>query len=211
MPEALRLSEVTCRRAGRSLFQPLSFSLSEGANLFLKGVNGSGKSSLLRLLAGLLPTESGGVFWQGQKIDLRSEEHANRQLLIGHQSGMKPALTILENLLFWWRLFGGQDEIRISQALHHFGLSPLRHQAFRNLSAGQKRRASLARLCLRDCPLWLLDEPTANLDREGKALLDHLIAMHNRTGGVTILATHEDLSFPGHVLFLEALPERVAP
>jgi heme exporter protein A len=158
--------------------------------LLLTGPNGSGKSSLLRLCAGLIAPEHGRLLWSGKPLE--PEEHRARLRYVGHLDAVKPVLSVAENLSFWARLTGGD----ITEALQQIGLARLANLPARLLSAGQRRRLALARLALAPAELWLLDEPTVGLDRDGIALLANLVATHRARGGMVMAATHVDTGFP---------------
>ncbi len=183
----LEARELACLRGERVVFAGLSFALEAGTALLLTGANGAGKSSLLRLLAGLIPPAEGVLLWQGQDALADRAAHARRLRYLSHQDALKPALTARENLAFFARLWGGDAEA----ALAALDLLPLADLPARVLSAGQKRRLALARLALgADAPLWLLDEPTVGLDTASVARLGALLARHRAAGGMVIAATH---------------------
>jgi heme exporter protein A len=190
-----RAERLACRRGGRLVFQGLDFELPEGGALLLLGPNGSGKSSLLRLLAGLLPADDGAVWWGEQRLSADREAHAGRLHYVGHQDGIKAALTAGENLLFWARLHD-PAVTGVAPALAAFALTALADLPAKFLSAGQRRRLALARVLAAAAPLWLLDEPSVGLDRDGVARLESVIAEHRRLGGIVLLSTHTDLVLP---------------
>ena len=196
---------LACERGARTLFRDLSFSLRGGELLRVAGANGSGKTSLLRILCGLLAPVSGEIRWQGTPIRMLGEEFALSLLYVGHAPAVKDDLTASENLLFACRVAGqdpGPEEIRA--ALMQFGL-PERDRAVRNLSQGQRRRAALARLALAgNVPLWLLDEPFAALDAEGTGTVRDLIAGQLERGGMVVYSTHQELQLEGRVISLDA-------
>jgi heme exporter protein A len=180
---------LDCRRGGRLVFAGLDFSLGAGELLVLTGANGSGKSSLLRVLAGLLAPNQGELLWQGHGVRADLSAHRARLQYLGHLNAIKPRLTVLENLAFWARFSGGTDAM-IREALAHFGLAQLAEVPGQFLSAGQKRRLALCRLLARPSELWLLDEPAVGLDRESEARLDAAIARHRAAGGLVVIASH---------------------
>jgi heme exporter protein A len=196
----LTAQALACRRGGRLVFEALDLTLSAGEALVLRGPNGSGKSSLLRLLAGLLPPAAGLVAWAGRAI---GAEHRGRLHYIAHSDALKPALTARENLAFAAALGGGQPYVE--SALAAFDLGALAELPARFLSAGQRRRAALARLLAAPRPLWLLDEPGVGLDRASRDRLEAAIDAHRAEGGIAVVATHGDvavrspliLDFPG--------------
>lgn len=190
---------LACRRGGRLVFSGLSFRLPPGGALVLTGPNGSGKSSLLRVLAGLLPPQAGQLAWQGQPVEGGGDAYRRAIAYVGHLDAVKPTLSAADNLAFWASLMGASAAgERVEAALAGFGLTDLAGLPGRYLSAGQRRRLSLARLLMSDARLWLLDEPTVALDTVSLGLLEVAIAGHRATGGLVVLATHAppDLAAP---------------
>jgi heme exporter protein A len=185
----LSAADLTCRRGGRALFSSLDFSLAAGEALVVTGRNGSGKSSLLRLVAGLLRPDGGRISFQGGDPELGIAEQAH---YLGHNDALKPSLTAGENLRFW-STWLGPAENPPDAALGRLGLQDLAGLPAAYLSAGQKRRLSLARLLTVHRPLWLLDEPTAALDAEGQARLADLMQAHLARGGLILTAAHGDI------------------
>ncbi|MBX9701098.1 MAG: heme ABC exporter ATP-binding protein CcmA [Acetobacteraceae bacterium] len=188
----LEARELACLRGERAVFAGLSFTVAPGAALLLTGANGAGKSSLLRLLAGLLPPAEGALLWNGAETLADRAAHARRLRYVGHGDALKPALTARENLDFYARLWGGDA----AAALEALGLAALAELPARVLSAGQKRRLGLARLALAPAPLWLLDEPTTGLDAASVGRLGALLARHRAGGGMVVAATHLPLPLP---------------
>lgn len=180
-------------RGGRPVFSGLSFEVGTGEALLLTGANGSGKSSLLRLVAGLLRPAAGSLALTGGDADAPLAERVH---YVGHLDAVKPALTVRETLAFWAALFGGKEE-EIEAGLERFALGPLAALPAGYLSAGQKRRLSLARLGLGRRPVWLLDEPTVSLDAENERVLIDAIQAHLASGGLTLVATHTALPLAG--------------
>jgi len=189
----LEAQDLACRRGERAIFAGLSFRLAPGEALLLLGANGSGKSSLLRLLAGLLAPAEGRLLWDGTDALADRAAHATRLRYLAHQEALKPSLTAMENLDFFARLWGGTP----AAALARLDLSPLADLPVRLLSAGQRRRLALARLALAPVPLWLLDEPTLGLDAAAVGRLGGLLASHRAAGGMVLAATHLQLPLPG--------------
>ncbi len=177
---------ISCVRGGRTLYDNLSFSLSAGEALLLTGPNGSGKTSLLRQIARLLPLDGGSIACEG--FDRAEETH-----FAGHAAAVKDALTVRENLAFWCDLYGHADA-PLETALATLKLGPLAQLPGRVLSAGQKRRLALARLLAIRRGLWLLDEPDTALDAEGRATLLDIIAGHRARGGMIVIASHGTLA-----------------
>ena len=189
----LEAQDLACRRGERAIFAGLSFRLAPGEALLLLGANGSGKSSLLRLLAGLLAPAEGRLLWDGTDALADRAAHATRLRYLAHQEALKPSLTATESLDFFARLWGGTP----AAALARLDLSPLADLPVRLLSAGQRRRLALARLALAPVPLWLLDEPTLGLDASAVGRLGGLLASHRAAGGMVLAATHVPLPLPG--------------
>lgn len=173
------------------MFRGLDFTLPLGGALILVGPNGSGKSSLLRIMAGLTPPASGILSWNGAGLRDGRDTHRARLHFIGHADALKPVLSASEMLRFWSRMRGGDSDV--GEALTLFGLGAAGDLPCRYLSAGQKRRLTLARLVASAAPLWLLDEPTTGLDTEGTEQLLAAIAAHRRMGGCIALSTHTPL------------------
>lgn len=180
-------------RGERLVFRDISFDLTPGGALILAGPNGTGKSSLIRLIAGLTPPAAGKLLWDGADALDDPPLHARRLCFVGHLDAVKPGLTVTDNLVF---SIGG-DKARIGAALESVDLARFAPLPARLLSAGQKRRLALARLALTDAPLWLLDEPTTGLDAASVARLETHFAAHRAAGGMIIAATHLPLGLPG--------------
>lgn len=185
---------LTGERGGEPVFSGIDFSLEDGQALIVTGPNGSGKSTLLRVVAGLLPASGGMVRLEGGGEDRQTVASACHYL--GHLNAMKPALTVTENLAFW-RDFLGMPDRDDAEALEAVGLAGIGHLPFSYLSAGQKRRVSIARLLVARRPIWLLDEPTAALDKGSEARLAGLMRAHLSGGGMIMAATHQPLGLEG--------------
>jgi heme exporter protein A len=188
---------LACRRGERLVFAGLDCRVAAGGALLLTGSNGSGKSSLLRLLATLLSPAAGRLLWGG--VPLREAPSYRAALhYVGHLDTTKPALTPRETLGFWAALRGtpadGGGAAAIERALAAFGLAAVADWPCRWLSAGQRRRLALARLIASPAPIWLLDEPAAALDSDGEARLAAAIGEHRRAGGLVVLATHQPVA-----------------
>jgi heme exporter protein A len=181
-------------RGDRRLFSDLSFAVKPGTFVQLTGANGSGKTSLLRIIAGLLTPESGEVHWQGAKIGSLAEEYSRSITYIGHRNGVKDELNSLENLRVASGIAGKPvTQAAAQEALATVGLSGREHLPVRFLSEGQRRRSALARLLTADTKLWILDEVLASLDQAAGKLIDSVIGEHLSKGGIAIVATHQDL------------------
>ena len=186
---------LACLRGERIVFAGLDFAIEAGGLLLLRGRNGTGKSSLLRLMAGLLRPFAGKLKWQGQPVD--PGEHGTRIHYVGHLDGVKAVLTPRETLRFWAGLHGAEGApSRVDEAVAAFGLEAVADLPGRFLSAGQRRRLALARGIAAPVPLWLLDEPTVGLDQDAIAALDRAIQRHRGIGGAVVLSTHGEIAAP---------------
>jgi heme exporter protein A len=182
-------SQLACSRGFREILENINFQLSAGQALAVTGANGAGKSSLLRLLAGLLRPSGGGIVLEGGAADLSVPEQAH---YLAHQDAFKGALTVTENLQFW-ATYLGSGRAAIREALAAVGLEGLADLPAAYLSAGQRRRLSIARLVAIERAIWLLDEPASALDTAGQARLGALMQAHLRSGGLIVAATHGPL------------------
>lgn len=188
-------------RGDRRLFRDVSFSLTPGTFLQVTGPNGSGKTSLLRIIAGLMAPEGGEVRWQGARIRSLAEEYSQCLTYVGHRNGVKEELSSLENL----RIASGMTGTEITgeaarAALAKLGLSGRENLPARFLSEGQRRRAALARLITCKTALWLLDEVLASLDHAAGVMIESVIGEHLSRGGIAIVATHQELQISGGTL-----------
>jgi heme exporter protein A len=194
----MRLSgrKVSCVRGGREVFSGLDFQAASGEGLAVVGPNGSGKTSLLRLIAGLLTPSDGSIELEDGDVELTLPEQSH---YLGHRDAIKPALSVSENLSFWRDFLGGTK----SDAAESLAAVELDHAArlpAAYLSAGQRRRLSIARLLAVKRPVWLLDEPTNALDASGQMLFTTLMGDHLSRGGLIIAATHAPLGIPVRTL-----------
>jgi heme exporter protein A len=184
-------------RGEKHLLRGVSFTLAAGQLLQLVGQNGVGKTSLLRAACGLLPLESGELHWRGQHVE-KARDEFNRQLTyLAHTNALKADLTTQENLHFELALRCSVTEEAIGDQLVALGIGHCSQLPARVLSAGQRRRLGLARVLLNNTPLWILDEPTTNLDTAGVALIEQLMANHLQSGGAILTAAHHAL-LAGH-------------
>lgn len=191
----LEVSGLTCERGERRLFDALAFSVAAGTLLRVAGPNGTGKTSLLRILCGLLEPTAGEVRWKGGSIRSLREDYWKDLVYVGHLNGVKDDLTVRENLRVTVRI-GGRivDEAALDQALDAVGLAGFETALARHLSQGQRRRVALARLYVSQAvPLWILDEPFTALDVRGVANLSALVASHLEGGGTVVLTTHQEV------------------
>jgi heme exporter protein A len=187
---------VGCIRGGREVFSGLDFSAAAGEVLAVTGPNGAGKTSLLRLIAGLLTRSGGSIDLDGGDGELTLPEQAH---YLGHRDALKPSLSLLENLEFW-RYFLGGDAFDAQESLAAVGLDHTARLPAAYLSAGQRRRLSIARLLAVRRPIWLLDEPTSALDAMGQTMFAGLMADHLKRGGLIVAATHAPLGLPAREL-----------
>ena len=194
----LSVERLGCVRGLRIVFSDINLELSSGGALALIGPNGSGKSSLLRLIAGLLRPSGGRIELQGGHAERSLPEQAHYQ---GHLDAFKPSLTVAENLDFWARYLG-ERTVALEEPLAAAGLAGLAELPAAYLSAGQRRRLSLARLIAVPRPIWLLDEPTSALDAAGQDRLGELMRQHLATGGMILAATHGPLGIDARELRL---------
>ena len=188
----LSVSELSFERYFERVFEPVSFELTAGSLLLVTGSNGCGKTTMLRVLAGLLEPSEGKI-------------HCDEQpLYAGHNPAIKDDLSVQENIMFWMNFMGTREKVRgkelCKRVIDEIGLTPVALQEGRTLSAGQRKRCSLARLLFCDEALWLLDEPYSNLDREGITMLDDIVRNHLDSGGSCIMTTHGSLRPEGFEL-----------
>ena len=193
----LEARTITCVRGERELFSNLSLQLSPGECLHIRGENGVGKTSLLRLLSGLASPESGEVFWNGIAIKQEASEYHSKLLFLGHRDALKEDLTALENLL----MYAAIDDLQIPAeealaSLWKFGLKGREDLPVHYLSAGQKKRVLMARMLTRRAQVWILDEPFNALDAQAGYELQSLIGSHLVSGGLVVLTSHQPLAIP---------------
>ena len=181
-------------RGGETVFSNIGFALDQGEALIITGPNGSGKSTLLRIVAGLLPVARGKVLVEGGGEAFPTVASASHYL--GHLNAMKTALSVEENLGFW-RAFQGEPALSVEEALETVALGGLGHLPFGYLSTGQRRRVSIAKLLVSRRPVWLLDEPTAGLDKASEERFAGLMRGHLEDGGIVVAATHLPLGLAG--------------
>ncbi len=189
----LEAREINAWRGDRHILRDVSFSVRSGEFLKITGPNGVGKTTLLRVVCGLLPAESGSVAWRGKTIIGASEEFHTDMVYLGHLNSLKADLTARENLRFLAGLRQALGPSDIDGALDRVGILSRGDLPARSLSAGQKRRLALARLLLSGAVLWILDEPVTNLDTAGVDLVEELVREHVSRGGLALAAAHQRL------------------
>jgi heme exporter protein A len=183
---------LTLWRGYHCVFENVSLTAVPGRAVVLRGANGSGKTTLLRVLCGLTRPESGSVEWDGQPLEGQRQRFGSALAYSGHAAGLKNDLTVAQNLAFAARM-AGRPADAWRPAAERLGITASADLEVRYLSAGQKRRAMLARILTSPARLWLLDEPFSNLDPGGRALVESALAAHLGGGGVAVLAAHQDL------------------
>lgn len=195
LPDGARLEgrAINVWRGDRHILRDVSFSLQGGEFLKLTGPNGVGKTTLIRVVCGLLPAETGAVEWRGKPVDSSNDEYHAEMTYLGHLNSLKADLTARENLEFLGGLRERLTDADIDGALDRVGILSRGDLAARSLSAGQKRRLALARLLLSGAILWILDEPVTNLDVAGVDLVEDLVREHVGRGGLALAAAHQRL------------------
>ncbi|MBL4870989.1 MAG: heme ABC exporter ATP-binding protein CcmA, partial [Robiginitomaculum sp.] len=183
----LEIKYLSIDRGNAVLFQGLNLTLNPGDMVWVKGNNGIGKTSLLKCCAGLLRASSGDVFWNGKDITKQEMGYA---AFLGHHDAHKPSLTPTETLEFWRSLYDNDTPKEIELCLKRVALWERRNQSVKTLSAGQSRRLSLARIYMSNAPLWILDEPSAAMDEQGRKLIGSLLKEHIASKGSVLLASH---------------------
>lgn len=195
----LRVSQLECVRGDRLLFSGLDFELSNGELLHVQGANGSGKTSLLRILCGLSPPEAGEIYWQGHPLRRQRPTFLRQIIYLGHHPGIKGDLTPMENLRWVARLHNVRSNVDPARILAQAGLKHHLDIPTRALSAGQRQRIALARLLLQEAMLWILDEPFTSLDRVGIDWMHQLLDDHLNHGGLVVLTSHQPLQIKAPV------------
>ncbi|EYS93403.1 cytochrome C biogenesis protein CcmA [Cupriavidus sp. SK-4] len=199
----LSANGLAISRAGRPVLRGIDLELAPGGLLQVLGPNGSGKTSLLRVLCGLAMADAGTLHWRGRPVRAADPDYQQALAYVGHTNGIDPELSPAENLRFAARLAGDSAD-SVARALAAQGLERVAHAPARTLSQGQRRRVALARLSLAPRALWLLDEPVTALDADACARFDTQLGAHLAAGGMAVIATHQPLPAGGTVLHLGA-------
>jgi heme exporter protein A len=190
----LSVHDLCCFRDDRELFKNLNFTLKSGQALFIEGRNGSGKTSLIRILTGLRQPESGDVTWCGENITRLGHEYCRHFVYVGHLNGVKENLTVLENLKMARVLGQTSSGMSLTEALAQVHLTHFEESMVHTLSAGQHRRLALARMLVIGSPLWIMDEPFTALDKYGVELFETLLKAHTDNGGMAVMTSHHDMN-----------------
>lgn len=201
----LAIQNLSCKRGYRTLFKEINFAVNTGECAYIAGENGSGKSSLLKQLCGLLPVETGHITWQSKAINTVTEAFQQDLLYLGHHNGLKQDLTPLENLQFYAAMDNTQcDEQQLIEQLNIRGLGKCMKLPVMRLSQGQKKRVALTRLTLSNKPLWILDEPFSDLDQAAIDLLTQDIDHHLQQKGMLVVTSHQamDIGAPQQTIRL---------
>lgn len=198
MTAKLSATGLTLFRGDRCLFEDVGFALDAGQLLLLEGPNGSGKTSLLKAIVGMLELEAGAVCWDGDPVLEQRQLFHGSLAWMAHRVGFKADLTLVENLRFE-AVLRPQVALDIDDILERVDVARLKRLPMRSLSAGQQRRVALARMLLADVPLWLMDEPYTNLDREGSILVAGVVNEHLAGGGLCVMAAHQDVDIDAPV------------
>ena len=196
MTALLQTRDLSCVKDDHVLFEGLNLDLSPGQILLVEGKNGSGKTSLLRILTGLSLPESGDVMWQGSPISEVGPDYYEQVNYVGHHDGIKRDLTCLENLRLV-QAMGKPLPIDLDEALQKVNLYRFGDNFVATLSAGQKRRLAMARLVVTEAQLWIMDEPFTSLDKASMAMFQQMFEQHLENGGVIVMTSHHDIEMPG--------------
>lgn len=188
------IKNLSLIRNEKTIFQNINCALEAGSILQIQGQNGAGKTSLLRILAGLINPSEGEIFWQQQLINQQREDFCRALLYLGHTSSIRANLTVYENIIASLQLAAKNDLAQIIPALEYFNLQSYRDTLVQYLSAGQQKRVALSRLFLLSSPLWVLDEPFSAIDQNGVQLIENLLLNHAQRGGIVIFTSHQAIA-----------------
>jgi heme exporter protein A len=199
----LSIQQLSFERNYQNLLHNINITLHAGEILHVKGENGSGKSTLLRILAGFIQPQEGNIFWNNQCITKHTSDYQQQLHYVGHQNAVKLHLTVHENLQLICALHN-QKQNKIETILRELKISHLANKKTLYISAGQQRRVALSRLLLYPTALWLLDEPTTALDKEGQQLFNELLKQHIKQGGMAILTAHHEIPYASKSISLSS-------
>ena len=191
----LNVENLGCERNDKQLFSGVAFGLRSGELIQVDGSNGSGKTTMLRMVSGLLPIEEGMIYWNDIPIHKNRVEYMSSMTFVGHKNGIKDELTAGENLDLDRSLSLSPSAVSNTEALERLGIPQCQHQLCRHLSAGQRQRVSLARLLITSARLWVLDEPLTALDRNAQGLIRELIIDHLKAGGMSLITSHQHIEW----------------
>jgi len=192
----LSLDAIAFERDDNLLFSGVSVALEAGDILQVEGPNGAGKTTLLRIIATALNPTAGRLIWRGEDTLRHRQTYLQNMLFLGHLPGLKQSLSPVENLQWWRRVHPDNTSLESLDVLARMGLRGYEDVPCYTLSAGQQRRAALARLLVTEAPLWVLDEPFTAIDKQGVAELERMLVQHAQRGGIVILSTHQDVGIP---------------
>ena len=184
---------ISCIRGNKLLFKNLNFTLFNKELLHIKGANGSGKTSLLKIISGLLKPISGSIKFNKKNINISKDEYFKQFEYIGHENAIKSALTVKENLNFYLKIKKSLDKKNFENAVKIFNLKNLLDIKIENLSSGEKRRISLSKLILSNSKMWFLDEPTNGLDKKNTSIFFKILKQHLKSNGLAIIASHDEI------------------
>jgi len=202
----LTVNSITHYKNQQLIFKDLGFSLGLGSALILSGNNGSGKTTLLKTIAGLCCQDSGEILWNNENVKNFLSEFLVDINYIGHKNFLKPKLTVWQNLSFYAQI--SDTEILLPSAIKYFALEEILEKPVHQLSSGWQKKVMLAKLLYNPAAIWLLDEPTVNLDKQSKELLFNLVSTRIKDGGIAIIATHDEIFNPlANKIYLEDFKE----
>lgn len=193
---SLIVKDLEYARDDRVLFSHVNFTINAGEVLQIGGRNGTGKTTLLRILCGLIQADQGDIYWSDHNIEHDRYDYAVNASYIGHHDGLKGDCTPLENLVLSHALSGSKQQLTAQEALNKVEMLGYEHQLCRTLSAGQRRRVAIARLLMSPTTLWILDEPFTAIDQSGIGNLESIIATHANAGGMVIMTSHHEVNLP---------------
>ena len=207
MSNILKVKNINCQRSGEVVLQGLNFEVEAGKNVEIIGSNGSGKTTLLRLLLGFINDYDGDIYWNDSKVPSKFQEKDIHCFYQGHQIGIKPLLTVYENLKFSSSGFNSSEE-EITSVANKVGIKTFLNRQSANLSAGQKRRIAIGRWLLKDFNLYLIDEPFTTLDDEGVELIKGIVTELNNRGASFLITGHRPSELNSKKIYLEVENER---